>query len=131
MKNIEKANRFYTKHKKGIHVLLLLLAVAAGYSVLTRFGIGCISRDLFGICCPSCGMTRACAAALRGDFASAFYYHPLWVTVLPVAGLLIYFWFKKDMRGTTWVLVPLCVLLFAVYFLRLFFGDGEIVYINL
>ena len=131
MKNIEKANRFYTKHKKGIHVLLLLLAVAAGYSVLTRFGIGCISRDLFGICCPSCGMTRACAAALRGDFASAFYYHPLWVTVLPTAILLIYFWFKKDMRGTTWVLVPLCVLLFAVYFLRLFFGDGEIVYINL
>ena len=131
MKHTEKAKSFYKKHQRGIHVLLLLFSVAAGYFVLTRFGIGCIARDLFGICCPSCGITRACAAALRGDFAAAVYYHPFWVTVLPTAILLIYFWFKKDMRGTTWVLVPLCVLLFAVYFLRLFFGDGEIVYIRL
>ena len=131
MKTAEKIKGFYIKHQRGINVILLLLAVAAGYSVLTRFGIGCIWRDLFGICCPSCGMTRACGAALHGDFASAFYYHPLWVTVLPVAGLLIYFWFKRNLRGTMWVIFPLSVLLIAVYLLRLFFGDGEIVYINL
>lgn len=128
MKKAEKSKSFYIKHRRGISVILLLLGVAIGYFILTRFGIGCIWRDLFGISCPSCGMTRACAAALRGDFAAAFYYHPLWVTVLPTACLLIYFWFKRNMRGTMWVIFPLCALLLAVYFLRLLFGDGEIVY---
>ncbi len=44
----------------------------------------CPLNFLFGIPCPLCGITRAFLSVLRGDFASAFYYHPLWPLVLLV-----------------------------------------------
>ena len=41
--------------------------------------------------CPGCGMTRAHLAALRLDFPSAFFYHPLWFLPIPLAAVQLFF----------------------------------------
>ncbi len=49
----------------------------------------CLSRLLFGVPCPGCGMTRALSCALHGDFRRALRYNNRVVLVLP---LLSYVW---------------------------------------
>ena len=65
--------------------LLLLLGMivyfAVAFTVMEKTGIGCVFLYFLGIPCPGCGMTRALAAVLRGDAASAFSFHPLWWTL--------------------------------------------------
>lgn len=84
--------------------------------------IGCVFRLMTGIPCPGCGMTRAWLAALRLDFAAAFAYHPLF-WVVPIAFALA---FVRDgaassklKRGIDIVIAVLCVLVIAVWIVRL------------
>lgn len=44
----------------------------------------CLWRRLFGIRCPSCGLTRAMCSFVHGEFAQALNYNPLILLVLPV-----------------------------------------------
>ena len=69
-----------TAKKRAVRWLCVLLA-AVGVLVLLYH---CPFRYFFGVACPGCGMTRALLAVLRGDFAAAFGYHPLWPFLLPV-----------------------------------------------
>lgn len=54
-------------------------ACGAGESVVI-----CPFRLLTGRRCPGCGMGHAVVAAMRGDFAASFHYHPLGIAVLAV-----------------------------------------------
>jgi hypothetical protein len=63
----------------GVAGAVVLLA-AGGPAEDPRFAI-CLSRRLFHLPCPGCGMTRAFAALLGGDLARAWALHP-WAPVL-------------------------------------------------
>lgn len=84
--------------------------------------IGCVFRLMTGIPCPGCGMTRAWLAALRLDFAAAIAYHPLFWAV-PIAFVLAFV--REEMasgkvkRGIDVVVATLCVLVIAVWIVRL------------
>lgn len=84
--------------------------------------IGCVFRLMTGIPCPGCGMTRAWLAALRLDFAAAFAYHPLFWMV-PIAFVLAFVREEttsgKVKRGIDIVIAVLCVLVIAVWIVRL------------
>lgn len=70
--------------------LIPILLAAAALCALYLFGGGlCLLRLTTGIPCPGCGMTRALLSALRGDFAAALAFHPLWWT-LPLLALLLF-----------------------------------------
>lgn len=57
------------------------------------FQPGCPFRNLTGVPCPGCGMSRAWLRALRLDLAGAFSLHPMFWSV-PV-----FFWlFWRDFR---------------------------------
>ena len=45
----------------------------------------CPVRVWFHVPCPSCGLTRATFAALRGHWVEATALHPLWLLVVPLA----------------------------------------------
>lgn len=51
----------------------------------------CLLKNLFGIECWGCGITRAVVSVMYFDFESAWGYNRLVVVVLP---LLVYLWVK-------------------------------------
>lgn len=73
---------------------LLFLGILAGVLVVWMIFLpGCPFRNLTGIPCPGCGMSRAWWAFLRLDIREAFRQHPMFWAV-PV-----FFWlFWRDFR---------------------------------
>ena len=46
---------------------------------------GCMFRNVTGLHCPGCGMTRATHALMHGDVATAFRFNPVGFVLFPVA----------------------------------------------
>ena len=108
--------------KKNIKLYLLIICVLLLIGTLMMLGLyKCPLRALFGIPCPLCGITRALFSVLHGDFAAAFYYHPLWpvVVILLILYLLTFTGLIRP-SGTVVnsVLFGSCVLLIACYIWR-------------
>lgn len=57
--------------------LILTVIYIAIVFVFSKAGYSCVFRELFGIQCPGCGMTRAYISLLKFDVLSAFRYHPM------------------------------------------------------
>jgi hypothetical protein len=55
----------------------------------------CIFKNLFGVECWGCGITRAVFSALHFRFQDAWEYNPLFVVVLP---LLVFLWMRAVVR---------------------------------
>lgn len=103
---------------RSLKKLLIPLVILAAAVLL--LDIGCPIRRLTGIPCPGCGMTRACLAALRLDFAEAFRLHPLWFLPVPLfaVSLLRTPLFKdKRLENTFWI--GMTVLVIGVYLVRM------------
>ena len=118
----------YKKYKSEIG---LVIALAIYVIFLQISGIHCPIRYLSGISCPGCGMSRACLSALRLDFASAFYYNPAWVALLPAGVGYFVLKIKGRRRLAVATLALFCAILVAVYITRLVIGDSPIVTVNL
>lgn len=58
----------------------------------------CLFKNIFGIECYGCGMTRAILSSLHFDFDNAYQYNKLVVIVLP---LLVYIWTKTFIKYFT------------------------------
>ena len=108
-------------------MIIIVVCVIVFYGLIFALGITCPVKYLTGASCPGCGMTRACLSALRFDFASAFYYHPLWILMLPLAALLIFLWAKRKKKALCVVLGLFFVALIGVYLYRLFYTETDIV----
>ena len=90
--------------------LAALAAVAALYAALHFAGFGCPIKAVTGVSCAGCGMT--------GDWAEAFFYHPLFWMVPPA--VLVFFLRKRLPRRLVTVLAWAAGIAFvAVYILRL------------
>ena len=71
--------------KKNIYTILFVFLIV----ILSFLGVyKCPFNYLFGIPCPTCGMTRAIYYAFSLDFEKAFYFHALWPLV--ILGFIIY-----------------------------------------
>lgn len=103
-----------------------LCAVLLGVWVVV--GLPCPVRQLTGIICPGCGMSRAWLAVLRLDFAAAFWYHPLFLSVPVVAVFVLYDCAPfKNSRLNVWILGILLAALTVCYILRLsYFLSGNL-----
>ncbi len=70
---------------------LLGLVVLATWTALSGTPPGdvqllpCPLQTLSGLRCPGCGITRACLALARGEFAAAWSYHPFAYLLVPLA----------------------------------------------
>lgn len=69
-------------------VLFLLIALSSVAILFLLDGSACLFKNVWGIPCPGCGMTRAFLAVLKFDILKGFYYHPLFV--LPVLIAVLY-----------------------------------------
>lgn len=113
-------------HKRSCHkglysvplwkIVISLVAIAAGGLIL-YIGPPCLILSVFGVPCPTCGMTRAWLAALHLDFKTAFAMHPLFWSI-PILGVYI----LRDCRLLknkilNWLLFGLILLGFGVNYI--------------
>ena len=99
------------------------IAIAIAYGGMFALGITCPIRFLTGISCPGCGMTRALLSALRMDFQAAFYYHPLWVLLVPW-GLTAWWLIRKKKKSVFNLFLSVSVaVMLGVYLYRLAIGS--------
>lgn len=102
--------------------------IALFYLLLHFIGIGCPIKFISGISCPGCGMTRAALSLLQLDFASAFYYHPLFPLVFVMGGSFVLNAFEKLPKKIFDIIIYVCCGLFVlVWIIRMFAGNGDIV----
>lgn len=89
-----KANAWFRSRPVTVIWLLLPLAV---YLVPPEWVYGgrslCLFRNIFGVECWGCGMTRAIYSAMHLDFRLAWEYNPLVVVAFP---LLVWLWGKES-----------------------------------
>ena len=77
----------------NILLIFTLVAVFFGFYVCPIYGIT-------GIKCPGCGITRACKAAIRFDFESAFEYNCLFpIPFLWGAYEVLRLWIRLPKKG--------------------------------
>ena len=55
----------------------------------------CLFKNLFGIECYGCGITKSIIACIQLDFIRAFEYNKLIVVIMP---LIIYLWVKETVK---------------------------------
>jgi len=72
----------------GTLAMVAALAIIPAWpTVLCALPIGCPVRAVWGIPCPGCGMTRAVALLLSGDFAGSLGMHALAIPILLFLGV--------------------------------------------
>lgn len=104
-----------------MHVLMLGSVATVVILASVFLGSACPTYLFFGFCCPFCGMTRAHLAALRLDFASAFYYHPVFFTGVPFLWMLLHekLFESKRAKLLWWIIVSaLAAVLIVTYIVR-------------
>lgn len=78
-------NRFIVKY--SIPLSLFMIYILLTYKLEVN---NCILKNLTGMPCPGCGMTRAGIALLHFDFVGAFNYNPM-IFLLPIIAIVLIF----------------------------------------
>lgn len=93
--------------------LILMGAAAVFVLILSRAGLlRCPLNTVFGIPCPSCGITRALISVFHGDMAAAFFYHPLWPVI--VSAVILFALCQCGVINLTGRAVSICCIALAV-----------------
>lgn len=82
--------------KLGFYSICLCIFVVAPTSFFESGHSICVIKNVFGIECPGCGMTRAISSVFHGNLVGAFQYNKLIVIVFP---LLCYICIKTIIKG--------------------------------
>lgn len=99
--------------------LIYFLVILCFVLLITALKIGCPFFKIFGIPCPTCGITRSLVCILKGDIVGYARHHVLGIPLLIAVWLIIHnklFYKQKSVR-----LLAFSVLLLNViyYFYRL------------
>lgn len=86
--------------------------------ILYKLDIHCPFYAVFGVPCPTCGITRGFISLVRLDFADSFLYHPLAVLAPFIVMLIL----MKRTKLTDLLLISISVLFLVVYVIRLCTG---------
>src|SRR5260370_28667288 len=86
-----RRDSFKSCGKVVLYMLLPIVFLVVPTSWLEARRSFCLIRNVFGVRCPGCGMTRAISCVFHGHFKRAFDYNGLVVIVFP---LLCYVWLK-------------------------------------
>ncbi len=102
---------------------LLMLIGAVGLYALV-YG-GCVIRNVTGIACPTCGMTRAVFAVVTLRFSDALHSHPLVFLLIPLAavvgGAYVFYDIKPTAKRYVPVYIGTLIIFIIVWIVRLLF----------
>ena len=97
------------RKKSGIFLLITVYFLIV-YAVFKYFNIGCVSRDVFGILCPGCGMTRALISLLHLDVIAAVKYNVV-VFFMPYVLAYLLFEFKSKVHNFILLLIAVIAII--------------------
>lgn len=80
---------------------------------LEDYMIPCMSKKLFGLDCPGCGMQRSTAMVVQGEFTEAFFMFPAIYTTIPLF-ILIGLHFIDKSRNYHKLIVPFAIVNAAI-----------------
>lgn len=86
--------------------------------IITYFNIGCPFLRLFGIPCPTCGVTRAAISLIKGDLKGYWEYHPLAVPMIFSVLLMLHIRKFKHQREIYVFVVSVLLLNLGLYIIR-------------
>lgn len=99
------------------------LLVAAGVvAVVSLLGHGlCPSRELLGLPCPGCGLTRSILLILQGRFAESWHLQPFGYAWLALAAVFVLDRYVLESRQKLWkgLFVLTCIGMVALYGYRM------------
>lgn len=85
---------YYLILKKKAVTLLILALLLVGYLLFFHFVLpdtpSCFYKQVFGIPCPGCGITRSFVSLIQFDIKNAFHYNYLF-WIYPIIGFVIIF----------------------------------------
>ncbi len=104
-------------------IILLLVGVTVSLNMLLK--VGCLSKAIFGVPCPVCGMTRAYLSLLRFDLEAAMRYNPAF-PVFPIICLFGILAVIDKKRTRTWFIafVSALLVLIIIWIIRLASGTA-------
>lgn len=107
---------------------IFIFVILIYYLILLILDMTCPIKDLLGISCPGCGMSRALFNAIQFKFEKAFYYHPLWI-VLPICVIILMISHYKNKKKIFYTcMISFSILLIIVYIYRMFNSDNYVVF---
>lgn len=89
--NLLKDKKTYNKLKFTGIIFIPVILFFIPVSSIAEFHSICLFKNITGIECYGCGMTRAILSALHFQFNTAFQFNKLFIIVYP---LLIFIWIK-------------------------------------
>jgi len=95
MRTVSLSSRSKSTLKAAVLAIVPIVWASVPISFLERAPQVCLLRRM-GLYCWGCGMMRAIASVLRGDWTRAWDYNHLSLIVVP---LLTYLWFKELRRS--------------------------------
>jgi hypothetical protein len=99
--------------RKRLMLVLILNLIIAGIGAILLYtkelniwDVKCQVKELTGLSCPGCGMTRLVLALADGNYYQAFRYNPFFFVTLPVL-ILVYLWecivYVKEQMLSLWL----------------------------
>ena len=109
--------------KRTIRDMVLLLFAGIVYYLIvsyTPFGFSCYFQKLFGLKCPSCGVTRMAVSAVHFDFKAAFRYNPyIFVTSPYILYEIVYLFYlnesKKKIKRVNMIILSVWIGLLIIF----------------
>ncbi len=108
--------RDWNSYKTGLLIAAVIMACAG----LLGHGL-CPSKELVGLPCPGCGLTRSILLILQGKFAESWQLQPFGYAWLTLAAVFILDRYILETRQKLWVglLVVICIGMAALYAWRM------------
>lgn len=101
--------------KHFIYVTLLLII----WMVYVLCGIPCPIKAVFGVPCPTCGVTHAMIALLKRDFMGYVAYNPMAVFLVVDVWVAIHMRYFKRARTIMWIYLSVTLILnLVIYFIK-------------
>jgi hypothetical protein len=67
-----------------LYIAVIFFLILLPTSFFEKEHTVCLIKNIFGVSCPGCGMTRAVSSIFHGRFIEAFHYNKLVVIVFPL-----------------------------------------------
>lgn len=96
---------------------LALLFLVAG-----DFMLPCMSKQIFGIECPGCGIQRSIMMLIQGEFAAAFKMYPAVYPITTLFGFLVVDYFFRIRRSniiSIFLMVTSVIMILTNYIFKL------------